>query len=260
MNKSAGRGGYLFVTLRLEGGESLLFLVDTGSPVTFFAKSLAPKLGNRLGTVELQTLYGKQEGGVYTAPKLYLGSTQLETGSNIFTENLTIPSLMAHRSIKGILGMDCLRHFCIQLDFEAERMRFLDPDNVNGAFPGKAFPIAFIWGGIPVIHHTGLLAGKGANLLIDTGCRIDGFVEKGVIKGHYLGWWYWLLGKRLPKCVWEDQTYTHLLVRRSGSLNSMGLEFLARHRVTLDFPRQTMYLQQTSIGPLDKTSKKAAAK
>ena len=260
MNKNAGRGSYLFVTLRMEGDENLLFLVDTGSPITLFAKSLAPKLGNRLGTVRLRTLYGNQEGGVYTAPKLYLENIQLLTGTNIFTDNFTMQTLIAHRSIKGILGMDCLRHYCIQLDFDAEKIRFLAPDTVNAALLGKAFPVTFPWGGIPFIHHTGLLAGEGTNLLIDTGCHIDGFVEKGAIKGHYLGWWYWLFGKRLPACLWDDQTYTHLLVRRSGSLNLMGLRFLARHLVTLDFPEQTMYLKRTRISPLDKENKKATAK
>jgi hypothetical protein len=259
MNKNAGRGSYLFVTIRLEDGESLLFLVDTGSPITLFAKSLEPRLGNRLGTARIRTLYGNHDGGVYTAPKLYLGNTQLLTGTNIFTDNFTMQSLMAHRSIKGILGMDCLRHYCIQLDFDAEKVRFLDPDNGNAALLGKAFPIAFPWGGIPVIDHSGLLAGKGANLLIDTGCHIDGFVDKNAIKGHYLGWWYWLFGKRLPECLWDGQTYTHLHVRSSGSLNLMGLRFLARHLVILDFPQQTMYLKRTSIGPLDKENTKAAA-
>jgi hypothetical protein len=259
MNKNAGRGSYLLVTLRFEDGKPLLFLVDTGSPITVIAKSLAPKLGNRLGTIQPRSLHGTQKGGVYAAPKLFLGNTQLLTGTNIFTGKFTMASIIAHRSIKGILGMDCLRHYCIQLDFEAEKMRFLAPDNVNAGLLGKALPITFPWGGIPVLHHAGLLAGKGTNLLVDTGCHIDGFFEEGAIQGHYLGWWYWLFGKRLPECRWDDQTYTHLIVRRSGSLNLMGLRFLARHLVTLDFPRQKLYLKRTSIGPLDKNDEKAAA-
>jgi hypothetical protein len=47
-NKDAGRGGWLFVTLRLESGEELPFLLDTGAPWTFFDKSREPKLGKRL--------------------------------------------------------------------------------------------------------------------------------------------------------------------------------------------------------------------
>ena len=32
--------------------------------------------------------------------------------------------------------------------------------------------------------------------------------------------------------------------------DGIGLRFLARHLVTLDFPKHTMYLQRQSIGPL----------
>ncbi len=50
MNKEAGRGNWLFVTLRLESGEELPFFVDTGMTLTLLDKSLEPKLGKRLGT------------------------------------------------------------------------------------------------------------------------------------------------------------------------------------------------------------------
>ena len=38
LNKDAGRGSYLFVIVRLERGEMLPFIVDTGTPVTLLAK------------------------------------------------------------------------------------------------------------------------------------------------------------------------------------------------------------------------------
>jgi len=46
LKKDAGPGGLLFVTLRLESGEELPFVVDAGSPVTLTDKSLKPRLGN----------------------------------------------------------------------------------------------------------------------------------------------------------------------------------------------------------------------
>src|SRR5207244_10946810 len=54
LNKGAGRGDELYLTLRLETGEELLFVVDTGSPCTVFDKSLEPKLGKRLGTTKVK--------------------------------------------------------------------------------------------------------------------------------------------------------------------------------------------------------------
>lgn len=229
ISKDAGRGGLLFMTLRLEDGEELPFLLDTGANSTTFDKSLEPKLGKRLGTEVTAGWDGK--GGkvnLYAAPKLYLGNTRLMTGSRISTGN------------PAILGMDCLKHYCIQLDFEAGKMRFLNADQVNAAELGKAFPLTFRWN-LPCIHHVGLLGESGTNLLIDTGCRVDGLEEKSAIKG---------LAQILPDCVWDGETYTNLIVAAVDHANVLGLSFLARHLVTLDFPRRTMYLKQTSVGPL----------
>jgi hypothetical protein len=67
-NKDAGRGTWLFVTLQLENGEQLPFLLDTGAPWTFFDKSREPKLGKRLDTGTAWNFGTKRESGVYAAP------------------------------------------------------------------------------------------------------------------------------------------------------------------------------------------------
>jgi hypothetical protein len=65
-----------------------------------------------------------------------------------------------------------------------------------------------------------------------------------VLKGHD---WETV---RLPECVWAGETYTNLNVQIHRNANMFGLTFLARHLVTFDFPKQTIYLKHTSIGPL----------
>src|ERR1700722_8599952 len=72
INKDAGRGNFVFVTLRLESGEEWPCMVDTGSPITVFDKALEPKLGKRLKNGTLSMGWTKQKCGVYAAPKLYL--------------------------------------------------------------------------------------------------------------------------------------------------------------------------------------------
>ena len=272
MNKGAGRGSWLIVALRLESGEELPFVVDTGSPITLLDKSLEPKLGKRLETMGFSTPdRGEQESGVYPAPKLYLGGVLLATDRYTATYPFKQLSTLSHQHIMGVLGMDCLRHYCVQLDFQARRMRFLAPDHVNTAEVGKAFALMFSNRGqnfppmfsgsgqndsLPFIQHAGLLGGTSTNSQIDTGNNVDGAVEKGVIKGHYLTRFAHFLFKhravRLPQCVWDGETYTKpkLRVETGRNANRLGLRFLARHLVTFDFPEQTMYLKQTSIGPL----------
>jgi len=248
MNKDAGRGGFLFVTLRLEDGAKLPFIVDTGSPATYLSKSLESKLGNRLGTWTFSK-YGKQTSGRYPAPRLYLGNTMLMTGANIFTFDFTQLSSRSGHPIMGVLGLDCLRHYCIQLDFETGTLRFLGSNRVDTAHLGKAFPLTFSslnqndtnqWDIYPLIDQSNLAGGNSAGLVIDTGCNIDGLVERGAAKEQ---------ATRLPEVVWDEETYTNIHVGIER-INALGLRFLARHLVTFDFPHDMMYLKQTSVGPL----------
>ena len=259
MNKGAGRGDWLIVKVRLESGEESPFIVDTGSPGSVLDKSFEPRLGTRLHLFTLWSMYGKQESGLYAAPKLYLGNVPLVTDRYIATYDFKKASALRRSGIMGILGMDCLARYCIQLDFEAGTMRFLKADQVNPAELGKAFPLVLssslnksISPMDLSIHHTGLFGGSNTNLMIDTGYNNDGAIENGVIRGHYLTrlvhFFIRCRDLRVGKCVWDDQTYTKLRV--GTGWNVLGLRFLARHLVTFDFPKRTMYLKQTSIGPL----------
>lgn len=244
IDREAGRGGLLYVNLRLESGEELPFIVDTGSPGTLFDKSLVSKLGGRLplGTWTVPMAGEKQKSGVYWEPKLYLGDTRLKTGRLCATVDFQQLSKQVGHPTMGILAMDCLKHYCIQLDFQAGKMRFLDPKQLDAANLGKAYPLKFSLYSRLFTYHASLAGGKSTKLLIDTGWNDDGEVEKGAITGHESGWMH------LPECVWDGETYTNVTVETGG--NAIGLGFLARHLVTFDFPKRVMYLKQTSAGPL----------
>jgi hypothetical protein len=245
LNKNAGRGGLIMVTLRLGSGDDLPFLIDTGAARTLLDKSFQPKLGNRLGTAGMSHFGDNYKSGIYAAPAIYLGGVPLMTDSNILTYDFKSQlKSRAGKQIRGILGMDCLKHYCIQLDFEAGKMRFLDPDHLDIKNLGKAFPITISTpGNRPFIYHVGLTSGSSTNCLIDTGCNYDGRVEKGALHGEAKGWVH------LPECAWDGADYTNLTVQIGKHANMIGLRFLARHLVTLNFPKRTMYLKQTSVGP-----------
>jgi hypothetical protein len=241
MNKSAGQWGLLFLTLRLENGRELPFVVDTGSSWTMLDKSLEPTLGKRLDTITITSWDVKQAASVYAAPKLYLGGTPLDMSTIVTCDfrKLRFPGAAG-----GILGMDFLKHYCIQLDFEAGKIRFLDPYHVNAAALGKAFALTLSRGNLPTIHHASLSGGKATEALIDTGYYVDGVAKKGAAKADDSG------TVRLAECVWDGRTYRNLIVRADENASLLGLRFLARHLVTFDFPHRTMYLKQTSVGPL----------
>jgi hypothetical protein len=249
INKDAGRGSWLLLMLRLKDGEAMPFVIDTGTSDTFLNKSLEPRLGKRRGTTIFPHWGVNHEAGAYAAPELYLGDTPLkQAGRFVFTADM-LPKARSGPPIMGVLGMDCLKHYCIQLDFDAGEMRFLDPGQVDTAALGKAFPLTFTRNR-PFIQHSGLLGGSSTNLLIDSGFDGDGGLasrafrefldekESGAGKGVKdlgSGWMF------VPEVVWDGATYTNLTVGEGGNL--IGLRFLARHLVTLNFPKRTMYLK-----------------
>ena len=260
MNKDAGRGNLLFVTLRMKSGEKLPFIVDTGTSHTLFDKSMESKLGKCIDRYKIRRWGVKEETALYAAPKLYSGSTPLMTASNIVTYDLKRLSSPAG-PIMGILGMDCLEHYCIQLDFSAGKMRFLDDEHSDKQKWGRAFALTALGpnDARPSVREN-LFGAKGPGSLIDTGCNYDGWLASKLFR-------QWTNHAKLPangetrspNGVIGGETYPDLHLTKDPGIqvseedverNGIGLRFLARHLVTLDFPKQTMYLRRASIGPL----------
>jgi hypothetical protein len=258
LNGTAGRGGGLIVNLRLEDGQEIPVGLDTGSGGSFLDKSLEPKLGQRLGQSQVALFeMPRQSAGSYATPKLYLGGVPLMTGPRIKTYDFK------KLKIKGLIGMDCLKHYCIQLDFAAGKMRFLNSASLDTNDLGHAYAITYPASGRVFLHHASFTGGESTNLTMDadylqgrrwpsrelppTYALVDtGFMGfDGRVAGTHHLTLHW------AKSVWDGRTYTNLTIRQGGdSANIIGLKFLARHLVTFDFPDHRLYLKQTSVGPL----------
>ncbi|SRR6266568_3155456 len=256
-NEAAGCGDLLYLTLRLDSGKELLFALDTGAPVTLLDKSLEPQLGKRLGAAVVSfPVFGPKKGHVYAAPRLYLGNTQLLTGSWVVTDDLA-RIRFPNREARGILGMDCLRHYCLQLDFPARKIRFLDPDLAARTPLGKAFPLTFSSGLVTVFVGENLLGIKDINSAIDTGDNVDGGLDsklflsalqdqRGVRTNHFNN----PAGTAspeayFPEVVFGGESYGDVRLWENFGGNTIGLRFLARHLVTFNFPKRTMYLRRS---------------
>jgi hypothetical protein len=242
------------VNLRLRNGKQLIAMVDTGSKDTILDESLNPELGTSLGTSSVSYPGIKRtRAGVFKA-ELYLGGVQLLTGHRILT---------APRGGVGILGMDCLRHYCIQLDFVSGKIRFLDPDQAHTNDLGQPFPISISpWTGYVTLHET-FLGIKGAHWLVDTaGCGVDALLnpklfEETLRRCRVSSASMELNGAAtcgaiLPEGVFGGESYTNLVfgeVRRDiwpKAPNVIALRFLSRHVVTFNFPKRVMYLRRRS--------------
>jgi hypothetical protein len=261
MNKDAGREGLLMVVVRLANGEKLPLVVDTGSPITAFDKSLEPKLGKRLGTGTLVNWGVEQNVSVYAEPKLYLGNVPLRTtGTNVVTFDRQKLSDHGWPSFMGFLGMDVLHNYCIQLDFAASKMRFLDDEHADKKNWGEPFPLTDIGDGCFSINDN--LAGvKGPGSVIDSGCDDSGWLQPALFRQ-----WtnqdssadekIYSPDGTLGGEIYRDLDLHELDAKSLASddshikFNGIGLRVLAENLVTFDFPKRTMYLKRTSDWPL----------
>lgn len=261
MNKDAGRGGLLLVTFHLADGKKLPLVLDTGSPWTAFDKSLEPKLGRRLDTGTLWNFGVEQEIGAYAAPQLYLGKILLRmTGTNVVTFNRKKLADHDWFPFMGFLGMDVLRNYCLQLDFTAGKIRFLDDSHADKTNWGQPFLLTDIGDGCFSINEN--LAGvKGLGSVIDTGCNSSGWLRPELFQQWTNQASATDTKVRFPDGLLGEEIYHDLNLRNLDvkslstndthiSLNGIGLRVLSQNLVTLDFPNRTMYLKRASKWPL----------
>lgn len=268
LNVAVGREPFL-IQLHLENGEDLPFWVDTGSPETILDRSLEGKLGNRIGTTKLQYGWksnGNPTAGIYAAPKLYLGNVQLKTGQRIWTDDLT--RLWPYHGMLGILGMDCLQNYCLQLDFQSKTMRFLDPDETPKW--GKAFPLVLSRGDVST--RMDFFGRKDEQFCLDTADYLDGALSSALFSiGLQKQRKVWVFqsnehdkpvdrGAYFDKCEFNNLIYTNMVFRdcsigATENRNILGLSFFARHLATFNFPKRVMYLKQSCVGPFVGNSK-----
>jgi len=177
----------------------------------------------------------------------------LQTEPHIVTYDLARLSGSPDRRVKGMLGADCLRHYCIQMDFAAGKMGFLDSEHADRQAWGKAFPIVPLNSndGRPAVSEN-LFGAQGANSLIDSGYNSDGWL----MPKYYRQWTNEAAPPaagqaRSPNGLFGGEKYAFMSLRvEDVESDGIGLRFLARHLVTLDFPNKTMYLLRQSQGPL----------
>lgn len=250
------------VKLHLENGKEISpVLVDTGGTHTVFDKSVAPLLGKRVGSgIWFEPfLGGLVRVDVYNAPKLYLGGVPLLLGRHVYVYDFQ----KAQPGLKGILAVDCLRHYCVQFDFSRDQMHFLDPGVPANNDLGKPMPFMIIDN---LVIARGDCFGTG-NIFFcpDTGCIFDAVLRPKLVR--------WLAKKQKP--TWSDvffdsnkkqraiagfskgafcgETYNDLTVAEwygswpDGEL--VGLPFFERNLVTFDFPKRVMYVKKESSGP-----------
>ena len=261
-DEETGRGRLLIVTVRLESGEQLPFLFDTGTAITCLDQSLEPKLGRRLGPATVIHFGVKHEANLYNAPRLFVGNALLKSsGTNIATFDFRRTAPDGVLRFLGILGMDVLKNYCMEVDFDAHRLRFFKSKHAALRRWGKELPLTTLGDGCVALMDNFLGATNPASI-IDTGFNYDGWLTPDCFhqwanqppRWDYgqNSFYYGALGGEVYMSLNLREIDKRSVTSEDPHLriNGIGLRFLARHLVTFDFPRHRMYLKRTCIGPL----------
>jgi hypothetical protein len=252
INPDAGRGNLIITELRLKDGREMAFVLDTGAGITCVDESLASKLGGSAGTITAHSWGKDSTNKLYDAPAIYLGGARLRGDKTVMAMDFKPMSAICGQPIAGVLGIDVLKNYCVQLDFAAHTLRFLDDSRADKSAWGRAFPIMGLNDQDPRPAVAGNLLGEeGPHSLIDSGYDGAGWL----MPKHYGQW----MNQTSPSSAtahspdgrFFGEVYPDLkLERQDVESDGLGVDFLARHLVTLDFPGQTLYLKRTSTGPL----------
>ena len=237
------------------GAKEYTFLLDTGCTMNVFDTSLQPYLGQPAGTIETRDATGKfLPLALYSAPDAYVGSLPLGE-HRVACYDFTPIREASGRDIRGCLGMEFLKNWVISIDFDEGRVDFLPKGTAAQPAWGGSVPFEYGDTEMPRISAT---LGKDieTSFEVDTGCfgtgdldwvslfllsdrheaRNCGKVRQMALSGEYSS-----SVSRLSHL--SVGPFHHDNLRFSGGRkNILGLDYLSRYRVTIDFPNQQLYL------------------
>jgi hypothetical protein len=234
------------------------FVLDTGSKRSCVDSTAFPKLALLNDTDPMQSLNGDIGSELYEPPDLEVGPIHLRNSPAVWNVDLSEVSAASGRHILGILGMDFISNFVLQIDFDQQRFQFLANDTKRTLHDDWGEPFRMVIGGegLPMIYAN--IAGNGLALTLDTGLdadldlpsaqfdRILALTHGKTIFGRMAtaAGDMRIREMRLPDFKLVDLQYTGLLLTENRSFFCIaGMGFLARHLVTFDFLNDTLYLK-----------------
>jgi hypothetical protein len=257
------KGALLTVPVELQG-KTYLFALDTGASRTVCDSSLAPLLGEPLGTEEILTALGTAAVPRYPPPGIRLGKLSLRKGDYVYATDLRRVREVSDTEVFGLLGMDVLRDHIFRVDPDRGEVVFL---RSAGPDAGRRLPVTIgdasgpqSVGGIPYVEAD--VAGMvwPERFQIDTGMigfgsgdlrpeAYDVLVRLGQIKPvrNSLGLDLRGTAEKTPRgtitaVAVAGNRHTDLVFDK-GTRNALGLSYWSRYAATFDFPGGGIYLK-----------------
>ena len=237
------------------GDKEYQFIVNTGTTWSVFNVSLRSHLGPRVGSVSTEVPKGDNvQVELYSPPNARVGSLPL-TNDSVLCHDFTLIRGAFGYDVHGVVGMDFLRQWVIAIDFDRGRLRVLPPETTRDPEWGESIPFVYDAIGAPSISAT---AGANVRALfrVDTGDTGTGDLEDtllnrlvGAHQAHITGDCpsvsaSGIHSSRVARLShFSLQSFRHEdLQFTSGKQNNLGLRYLSRYRVTIDFPNERIYL------------------
>jgi hypothetical protein len=248
-------GDGLLVPVKI-GSDVRHFLIDTGSTVTVFDLSLLR--GQPQANRQIQTAGTDISVPMFDAPAATLGSHRLQDSISSVA-GLDLKELRSSTGLDfyGIVGMDFLRHFVIELKFDKgilnlkrELGKQIETPKLGLTIDefGSPFVKATVhaWSELEFMIDTGNIGHDSGELEART-CRY--ISQIGHLRSLGSSGSTTATGPR-TECDFEADSITlgeHLIVNpifSEGNGNRLSLHCLSRFNVTIDFPNDCIYLQE----------------
>lgn len=237
-------------------GKEYLFVLDTGSSYTAFDISLKHELGEVKKVEKALTAGSHIVAEIFDAPEVFLGPFNLQDCGEVACLDLKMVSLVLGEKISGLLGMNFLKKYIVQIDYDNGTLLFLQPLQKRHSGWGNELSISYNSLGIPTITGN-IYDSIKVDFRIDTGANSTGGLSSDIFDQI-------LSEKKLKTSEILFATASGVIRKREIRLDSLsvgsfkyadfifgeanwshlGLLFLSRHIVTLDFPNNRIYLKK----------------
>ncbi len=240
-------------------GHTRPFMVDTGTTQTVFDLSYRDLLGKPVHQGELlDSISGVTRTiDLYPIPEANLEGIVLNPSGLTTLTDLSSVSDYEDFDIGGLLGQDFLSGFTVQFDFDQGELRLLDPTTQSRDSWGEKYRMRFDRLERPKV--SGILQDSTeTSFTIDTGSVVNNLQSSlfdALVRDASLPVIYRSSHSesgvgarrciRIPKLTLGSTEY-HDLLFSEGSTSTLGMPFLYRHLVTLDFRREKIYLSPGS--------------
>ncbi len=160
------REGLLWVQVRVaDRQEPLQFLLDSGGEVSVINLDAAKRLGLSLAPkVSVRGVHTSMTG--YWPQTLSATANGVALPSSFLALDLSKLGRACERSVDGLIGADFFRDRIVQIDFTAQKIRLLNPDETSS--PANSLPLEVRPCGMRV--KASVNGGEPQWLRVDTGC------------------------------------------------------------------------------------------